>query len=381
MDMDVLKEVFSGESESTSTIDTMIHTRTDDKSLHAQDNIGGTSQTADHERPELLRSLPGLSLSSHSGAELDSVPEEMPMYLLEDDEGNDEEIIRLLDPPALPSPSRPQPTVSLVFPWTSLGLNVTPIQVIPSSPPNRKKRHGGGWPKGKSRKSGVAPPPKPPSSGYGLFLSEHMAGQKIKSSGSMSQVSKQLGRLWSALSQQDKEVYNDRSSTERTRYLSELRRYLLTTSGVTVEDVDRILSQTLAIENNDSLLLCDLCKLTFTSLHNKRCHYSGRLHTAALVETLQPQPSSGRNETMVSRVSSEAVKCSAVSTQTKEAMRGYTSLLQCNASLAQTLTEQEYLYTEASAVLSSLEDQWTLLWGQLQALMTLHTQQSVNVLH
>ncbi len=232
------------------------------------------------------------------------------MYLLEDDEGNDEEIIRLLDPPALPSPSRPQPTISLVFPWTSLGLNVTPIQVIPSSPPNRKKRHGGGWPKGKSRKSGVAPPPKPPSSGYGLFLSEHMAGQKIKSSGSMSQVSKQLGRLWSALSQQDKEVYNDRSSTERTRYLSELRRYLLTTSGVTVEDVDRILSQTLAIENNDSLLLCDLCKLTFTSLHNKRCHYSGRLHTAALVETLQPQPSSGRNETMVSRVSSEAVKCS-----------------------------------------------------------------------
>lgn len=36
----MLKEVFSGESESTSTIDTMIHTRTDDKSLHAQDNIG-----------------------------------------------------------------------------------------------------------------------------------------------------------------------------------------------------------------------------------------------------------------------------------------------------------------------------------------------------
>ncbi len=300
-------------------------------------------------------------MSPCAGAELDSVPEEMPMYLLEDDEGNDEEIIRLLDPPTLPPPPRPQPTVSLVFPWTSLGLNVTPIQVIPSSPPSRKKRHGGGWPKGKSRKSGVAPPPKPPSSGYGLFLSEHMAGQKIKSSGSMSQVSKQLGRLWSALSQPDKEVYNDRSATERTRYLSELKRYLLTTSGLTGEHVDRMLSQTLAIESNDSLLLCELCKLTFTSLHNKRCHYSGRLHTAALLDTLQPPVRDDNTETMASRVSAEALKCSGVcvcvcvcvcvsyvvslhtvvSTQTKEAMRGYASLLQSNACLAQTLSEQE----------------------------------------
>ncbi len=283
------------------------------------------------------------------------------MYLLEDDEGNDEEIIRLLDPPSFSTPP-PQPMTSpampLVFPWTNMGVNVTPIQVLPSSPPKRK-RHGGGWPKGKSRKSGVLPPPKPPSSGYGLFLSEHMAGQKIKSSESMSQISKQLGRMWSALSAQEKDVYHCRSTAERSRYLTELRHYLLATSGLAEEDVDKLLSQTLAAENNDSLLLCELCKLTFTSLHNKRCHYTGRQHTQTLLETLRSWPAAKQDETMISVVASEAVKfngdllyvlcdarflfclCVVCLNQVKEALREYKGRLQTNACLAQTAAEQE----------------------------------------
>ncbi len=252
-----------------------------------------------------LSSLP----KKHTGADLGSVPEKMPMYLLEDDEGNDEEIIRLLDPPSFTPPPQPvpPPAVPLLFPWTNMGVNVTPIQVIPSSPPKRK-RHGGGWPKGKSRKSGVLPPPKPPSSGYGLFLSEHMAEQKEKSSESMSQVSKQLGQMWSALSSQEKEVYYRKSTAERSRYLTELRHYLLATSGLAVEDVDKLLSQTLATENNDSLLICELCKLTFTSLHNKRCHYAGRQHTQTLLDTFRSRPAAKQEETMISVVASEAVK-------------------------------------------------------------------------
>lgn len=241
----------------------------------------------------------------------------MPIYLLEDDEGNEEEIIRLITPQTSTEvttdpPSQTKASLSLQLPWcnSSIGVNVTPIQVLPKAavvPPPRK-HHKGGWPKGKSRKvsSGVALPPKPPASGYGLFLSEHMAEQKLKSS-SMSQVSKAMGKQWSALSEVDKAVYHKRSNLARQHYLTQLRRYLHSTSSVPIEDVEKVLSQSLSTENNDSLLLCDLCKLTFNSLHNKRCHYSGRLHAQTLVEVLCPQ-SGKTEENLPSTMASEAIK-------------------------------------------------------------------------
>ena len=242
------------------------------------------------------------------------------MYLLEDDEGNDEEIIRLLESSDCPetSPSPPPPhsqgsgsSVSVLFPWmaSSVGLSVTPVQVLPSPVSVKKKpRHGGGWPKGKSRKppTGLPPLPKPPTSGYGLFLAENMAKEKLKTS-SMSQVSKQLGKLWSSLSTDQKSVYYAKAELERERYSTELRRYLLATGGVCSEDVDGLLSRALATENDDNQLMCNVCKISFTSLHNKRCHYSGRLHTQTLVELLRPQ--SVRNgDVLVTNLCSQIVK-------------------------------------------------------------------------
>ena len=41
-----------------------------------------------------------------------------------------------------------------------------------------------------------------------------------------------------------------------------------------------------AAENNNHVVSCSICQLSFTSLNNKRSHYGGRLHLLALIERL-----------------------------------------------------------------------------------------------
>ena len=53
-----------------------------------------------------------------------------------------------------------------------------------------------------------------------------------------------------------------------------------------MEMLDSLLSQSFENESNDDILFCQLCQITFTSLHNKRSHYSGRIHTDTLLQQL-----------------------------------------------------------------------------------------------
>ena len=53
-----------------------------------------------------------------------------------------------------------------------------------------------------------------------------------------------------------------------------------------LNQVDSLLNDSLAAENNDKVLFCQVCELSFTSLNNKRCHYDGRLHRQALLKQL-----------------------------------------------------------------------------------------------
>lgn len=85
--------------------------------------------------------------------------------------------------------TQPPPSLTVCFPFINhsvshqlvhggqlLSLNATPINVAPvtgkvpkynSFCGKKKRRHGGGWPRGKSRKiDGQLSPPKPPSTGY-----------------------------------------------------------------------------------------------------------------------------------------------------------------------------------------------------------------------
>ena len=52
------------------------------------------------------------------------------------------------------------------------------------------------------------------------------------------------------------------------------------------ESLDTFLSQSFENETDDNVLVCRLCELTFTSLHNKRCHYSSKAHTETLWQEL-----------------------------------------------------------------------------------------------
>lgn len=63
-----------------------------------------------------------------------------------------------------------------------------------------------------------------------------------------------------------------------------------------LEQVDCVLSANIARENDDRVLCCELCdNMSFTSLNNKRSHFSGRLHRQALIEQLHQMLASSNN--------------------------------------------------------------------------------------
>ena len=71
------------------------------------------------------------------------------------------------------------PSIKVCFPFNNpvrtpvWSLNATPVSVTTNATvyDKMKRRHGGGWPKGKSRKKTTKPsPPKPPLTGYVVFI-------------------------------------------------------------------------------------------------------------------------------------------------------------------------------------------------------------------
>lgn len=75
-------------------------------------------------------------------------------------------------------------------------------------------------------------------------------------------------------------------SGDRTKILTALSAFAGESSGTNLQLLDNFLSQSSENESNDDVLVCHLCKITFTSLYNKRSHYLGKIHSQTLVERL-----------------------------------------------------------------------------------------------
>ena len=55
--------------------------------------------------------------------------------------------------------------------------------------------------------------------------------------------------------------------------------HLVENAADSLERVSCQLSQSVESAEDNEVLVCQLCQLTFTTLHNKQCHYSGKMHT------------------------------------------------------------------------------------------------------
>ena len=58
-------------------------------------------------------------------------------------------------------------------------------------------------------------------------------------------------------------------------------------SSCDLESVNDILNRLVSAAEDNSLLLCQLCKLTFSTLHNKHCHLTSRTHTHTLLHEMR----------------------------------------------------------------------------------------------
>lgn len=199
-------------------------------------------------------------------------------------------------------------------------MSATPIiQLLPPKPQvlgkraatsaesKPKRKHSGGWQKGKKRKTATVSPPKPPVTAYGIFLSEHRTKlTKERGTLPMSSLSKQLGAMWSALDEKNKLDYQKKADEDRQRYLCELKVYLHEVHQATEEEsmgtLEQLVSENVSQEEDDDLLFCQICKLTFISLHNKKTHYSGKLHMDALLQCIK--------EALASRAENHSAKLS-----------------------------------------------------------------------
>lgn len=75
-------------------------------------------------------------------------------------------------------------------------------------------------------------------------------------------------------------------SGDKTKILTALSTFAGESSSTNLQLLDNFLSQSSENESNDDVLVCHMCKITFTSLYNKRSHYLGKIHSQTLVEKL-----------------------------------------------------------------------------------------------
>ena len=62
-------------------------------------------------------------------------------------------------------------------------------------------------------------------------------------------------------------------------FIQKLFFHLVENAADSLERVSCQLSQCVESAEDNEVLVCQLCQLTFTTLHNKQCHYSGKMHT------------------------------------------------------------------------------------------------------
>lgn len=106
-------------------------------------------------------------------------------------------------------------------------------------------------------------------------------------------------------------MYYERADGEKERYVTELRHYLSNNanSNLHLKEVNEFLSQASATEEDDCILVCDVCNISFTSLHNKHCHFSGKLHMQALLKNIKEK----QNNLSETNIESETVSSQSLS--------------------------------------------------------------------
>ena len=162
------------------------------------------------------------------------------------------------------------------------------------------KRHAGGWPKGRPRKKVkqvLAEKPKLPLTGYAIFLSETRR-QVIDEypEKAMNEINRVLGRIWSTMDDNQKRQYYEKASTDKKRYLSEIRLFLTarlkgmtdeTVASMLMQDIDKQYAKVLQNEQDNDMLHCELCNKRFVNIANKFNHLESKPHLVILAHTLE----------------------------------------------------------------------------------------------
>ena len=162
------------------------------------------------------------------------------------------------------------------------------------------KRHAGGWPKGRPRKKVKqvqAEKPKLPLTGYAIFLSEKRR-QVIDEypDKAMNEINRVLGRIWSTMDNSQKRQYYEKASTDKKRYLNEIRLFLTarlkrmtdeTVASKLMRDIDKQYAKVLQNEQDNDLLHCELCDKRFVNIANKFNHLESKPHLVILAHTLE----------------------------------------------------------------------------------------------
>ena len=171
----------------------------------------------------------------------------------------------------------------------------TPTKSLPS-----RKRHAGGWPKGRPRKKVkqvLAEKPKLPLTGYAIFLSEKRR-QVIDEypEKAMNEINRVLGRIWSTMDNNQKRQYYEKASTDKKRYLSEIRLFLTarlkgmtdeTVASMLMQNIDKQYAKVLQNEQDNDMLHCELCDKRFVNIANKFNHLESKPHLVILAHTLE----------------------------------------------------------------------------------------------
>lgn len=182
---------------------------------------------------------------------------------------------------------------------TSAALAEEDIEQTPKKLPSHK-RHAGGWPKGRPRKKVkqvLAEKPKLPLTGYAIFLSETRR-QVIDEypEKAMNEINRVLGRIWSTMDNSQKRLYYEKASTDKKRYLNEIRLFLSarmkgltdeTVASMLMQDIDKQYAKVIQNEQDNDILHCELCDKRFVNIANKFNHLESKPHLVILSHTLE----------------------------------------------------------------------------------------------
>ncbi|XP_070211133.1 uncharacterized protein [Littorina saxatilis] len=176
-----------------------------------------------------------------------------------------------------------------------LPLGTQQVLTVSTPEDEEPKKKNRGWPKGKKRK---AEPevhgPRAPMTGYVLYAINRR--QEIKQGHPhllFTEVTKILGQEWSTMPLEKKQKYLEEAENDKQRYIDELKDFQKSEMYRTLVKKKRLSDDSADVcddlEDENDELYCKVCKLYFSSLHNKKEHILGRQHLQAITDQLKKE--------------------------------------------------------------------------------------------